>query len=432
MTSFMIWLLGGYMWLFVHRPFEVWPSLGALQIERAYMLVMILAWLVSPGKGFLANRIHAAIFLFTIVLCTAWVLSPYADMPGCADAVENYFKVSVFYVLVITTVRDERSLRLLVLLFLGATSLYMAHSILEFINGKYQWRMGIRRMIGVDATFSDPNAFASTLLYTLPITLPFWSERPRRIPRPVLIAYALAVVGCILLTGSRAGFVGFCLLCAIVLLMNSKRKGQMIVLGFFASLIALAILAVVLPGELQDRYLTLVDSSRGPENARVSAGGRLEGFLEGIRVWQQSPLLGHGPASFPYSTGRGGHAHNVYGQVLSELGLLGGLAFLLLVFCFLRNWWEARRYTRMFGWPPGTPDFPADLSRAIAINVVLLLIMGWAGHNLYRYNWQWFAAFGAIALHCLRKRAETNAAFSSSTTTTADFTHRPSYGFAQG
>ena len=22
----MIWLLGGYLWLYVHRPFEVWPS----------------------------------------------------------------------------------------------------------------------------------------------------------------------------------------------------------------------------------------------------------------------------------------------------------------------------------------------------------------------------------------------------------------------
>ena len=25
----MIYLLIGYMWLFVHRPFEVWPWLGA-------------------------------------------------------------------------------------------------------------------------------------------------------------------------------------------------------------------------------------------------------------------------------------------------------------------------------------------------------------------------------------------------------------------
>jgi O-antigen ligase len=401
----MVWLLGGYMWLFVHRPFEVWPSLGALQLERGYMLLMLLVWLVVPGKGFMPNRIHAALALFTVVLVAAWVQSPYADMPGCSEAVENVFKVAVFYVLVVTTVRDERSLRLLVLLFLGATALYMAHSILEFINGKYQWRMGIRRMIGVDATFSDPNAFASTLLYTLPLTLPFWTERPRRIPRLVLIGYTLGVVGCILLTGSRAGFMGLCLFTCIVLLMTAKRKGQMVVMGGLAGLVAFAVLSVALPQELQNRYLTLVDSSRGPENARVSASGRLDGFLEGIRVWQEKPLLGHGPASFPYSTGRGGHAHNVYGQVLSELGTLGALAFLFLVYCFIKNWMESRSRLRALGWQPRRPDFASAVSRSIGVTVVLLLVMGWAGHNLYRYNWQWFAAFQAIALHCLRSRA---------------------------
>ena len=104
----MIWLLGGYMWLFVHRPFEVWPALGEVQLERGYVLLMLVAWLVSPGKGFLSNRIHLALALFTLTITAGWMLSPYADMPGCADVVENYFKVIVFYVLLITTVRDER------------------------------------------------------------------------------------------------------------------------------------------------------------------------------------------------------------------------------------------------------------------------------------------------------------------------------------
>jgi O-antigen ligase len=400
----MIWLLGGYMWLFVHRPFEVWPSLGALQIERGYMLMMMVAWLVAPGKAFMPNRIHAALFFFTGVLVVCFVNSPYADSPGCADLVENYFKVSVFYFLVVTSVRDERGLRLLILLFLGATALYMSHSLLEFMNGKYQWRMGTRRMIGVDATFSDPNAFASTLLYTLPITLPFWSERPRRIPRFVLVGYSLGVAGCILLTGSRAGFLGLGLFCAIVLLMNSKRKGQTVLLGCVGGVIAFAVLSVVLPEDLQNRYLTLVDSSRGPKNAQVSAGGRMDGFLAGVDAWQRSPVLGWGPGAFPFATGREGHAHNVYGQVLSEMGTMGAIAFLALVYCFIANWRESRRRIQQSAWQANTPQLAAAVSRSIGITVILLLVMGWAGHNLYRYNWQWFAAFQAIALHCLRQR----------------------------
>ena len=56
----MIWLLGGYMWLFVHRPFEVWPWLGELQIERVYMILTVLFWAVQPNKRLVPNRIHAA------------------------------------------------------------------------------------------------------------------------------------------------------------------------------------------------------------------------------------------------------------------------------------------------------------------------------------------------------------------------------------
>jgi hypothetical protein len=40
----------------------------------------------------------------------------------------------------------------------------------------------------------------------------------------------------------------------------------------------------------------------------------------------------------------------------------------------------------------------------LAVLLVLLLLVGWAGHSLYRYNWRWFAAFQAIAVHCIRRR----------------------------
>src|SRR5690242_10752426 len=115
----MIWLLGGYMWLFIHRPFEVWPALGTLQIERVYMIAMLLVWLVSP-KRWLPNRNHWVTAVFSGFLLLSWLLSPYMEQPICAGTVEDFFKVIVFYLLVVTTVRDERSLKLLVTLFLGA------------------------------------------------------------------------------------------------------------------------------------------------------------------------------------------------------------------------------------------------------------------------------------------------------------------------
>ena len=398
----MIWLLGGYMWLFVHRPFEIYNALGEIQFERGYMLFMMLVWTVAPNKSFVSNRIHVALGFFSIALLLAWVMSPYANKPGCIDTVESYAKVAVFYVLVITTIRDDNQLRLLVFLFLTGTGLYMLHSLWEFMHGRIQWRMGISRMIGVDITYSDPNAFASTLLYTLPMLIPYWREVPRRMPRWFVLGYGVCAVMCILLTGSRTGFVGLCLFSLILLIVSAKNKMQAVAIAGIVGFLGFAILSVALPAELQGRYLTLVDSSQGPANAQQSAEGRLDGFLWGMKVWQQSPLVGHGPASFAFSTGREGQAHNLYGQVMSELGLLGALALLAVVVCFWANWRESRRLAILTGTP--NSDMSYQIAQAVGINVVLLLVMGWAGHNLFRYNWQWFASFSAIAVHCMRAR----------------------------
>lgn len=394
----MIWVLGGYMWMYVHRPFEVFPSLGALQIERAYMLLMLTAWLIYPGKGLTLSRMHLAVGMFLAAVLGSWVTSPYADKPGCWENVDNCLKVLVFYGVLVTTVRDERGLKLLLLLFMASTALYVGHSFYEFLCGRIQYRMGVSRMTGVDVTFADPNAFASTLLYTLPLLIPFWNEQPRRVPRWVLVGYALLACYCILRTGSRAGLMGMGVWWVMATVAAARNKLQAVTLMAVLGVGGWLVLTVGMPDDLKARYLTIVDSSAGPANAQVSADGRMFGFLEGIRLWSLSPLFGHGPGSFGLATGQGFQAHNLYGQVLSELGLAGAVALLLMVVSFFLNWRLAHRLSA------GPHDFAYQVARSVTYIAVLLLVMGWAGHNLYRYNWQWFAAFQAIALHCLSTR----------------------------
>jgi len=397
----MIWLLGGYMWLFVHRPFEVWPSLGDLQVERVYMLLMVAYWAVQPNKGWAPNRIHAALAVFTLVVTAAWVASPYMGAPGCLDTVENYYKVIVFYVLVVSSVRDEGALRKLVLMFLASVALYMSHSLLEYAAGRCQWRMGIRRMIGVDETFMDPNAFAAGLVCALPLTLPFWAGKSSPRMRVLLAGFAALACLCILLTGSRAGLMGLGLCALLCLFASGRIKTAMLSLALLAA--AAPVAWAALPEELQMRYLTIIDPSYGPPNAQQSVEGRLDGLVLGYEVWARSPLLGEGPGAFMAATGSVIKAHNVYGQVISELGTLGALALAGLIVCYLLNWLEARRSQRR------RPDLPRDfayyVSLAMALEVILLLFLGCAGHNLFRYQWVWFAAFQAVALHCVRKRA---------------------------
>jgi O-antigen ligase len=391
----MHWVLGGYLWLYIHRPFEFWPALGNLQFERLYMIATLLCWLFYPNKGFVLNRLHLAFVLFAIALVLCWIVSPYSD--DGTKTVEDFFKVAVFYFLLITTVRDERTLRLMLLIYLTAVGLYMAHSLAEFLHGRHVFRMGIRRMIGVDSTYNDPNTFSATLLYSLPITLPFWAEKPRGKLRMALIAYVALSLVCILLTGSRGALVGLgCL--AVMLFGVSRRRGVLFVLLALAIPIGWSLL----PEELHNRFLTLVDPSVGPQNAQTSAEGRTQGILDGLRLWSQSPITGFGPNSFGKAAGHGFQAHNLYGQTLGELGGLGAVALLGMLLAFALNAFEVRRIARNCGW---NEAFPVHLSRAVSLAVLLMLVMGMGSHNLYRYTWMWFGAFQGIALHCLRLRS---------------------------
>jgi hypothetical protein len=391
----MHWVLGGYLWLYIHRPFEVWPALGNLQFERLYMMATLLCWLVYPGKRFVSNRLHLAFALFAVALVACWLVSPYGD--DGAKTVEDFFKVAVFYLLLITTVHDERTLRLMLMIYLAAVGLYMAHSFVEFLHGRHVFRMGIRRLIGVDSTYNDPNTFSATLLYSLPLTLPFWAEKPRGKLRMALIAYVGLSLVCMLLTGSRGALVGLgCL--AVMLLGVSRRRGVLFVLLALAVPVGWS----MLPAELHARFRTLVDPSAGPANAQESAEGRTKGIVDGLRLWGRSPATGFGPNSFGKAAGHGFQAHNLYGQTLGELGGLGAIALCGMLLAFALNAAEVRRLARDHGWKD---TFPARLSRAVSLSVLLMLVMGLGSHNLYRYTWMWFGAFQGIALHCLRLRS---------------------------
>ena len=137
----MQWLLIGYMFLFIHRPFELWPALGDLHVERIYIIAVLLVWAVWPGKRWIPNRQHVAYLAFATAVIFCWALSPWADQGQVV--VENWFKVLIFYGLLVTCASDERSLRQLVAGFLLVMGIYMLHSLREFVGGHYTFRMDV-------------------------------------------------------------------------------------------------------------------------------------------------------------------------------------------------------------------------------------------------------------------------------------------------
>src|SRR5262249_40700035 len=304
----MLYILIGYMLLFIHRPFEIWPALGDMHVERISVLAAASFWLISPGKRLQPTRLDVGIVFFCTAVLFAWVASPWSDAGQAV--VEDWFKIVFFYGLVTTAVNRPEDLRKLLFAFLCIMTFYMMHSLWEFRNGRHTFRMGIARMVGVDSTLGDPNSFGASIVYALPFVRLFWLTSTQRLTKWFLAGYVGLSGLCILLTGSRSSLLGL-LVWGFITCLQSGRRVRFVAFGAFLACAAFA----ALPESLQTRFETMINPDVGPENAKVSGQGRIEGLIKGWELLQKYPLSGCGPGVWRKATGSEIESHNMYGQL---------------------------------------------------------------------------------------------------------------------
>jgi O-antigen ligase len=159
---------------------------------------------------------------------------------------------------------------------------------------------------------------------------------------------------------------------------------------------------LLLPESLQTRFETIVNPDVGPANARQSGEGRLLGLQTGFELWAENPLGGVGPGAWRPATGSPLESHNLYGQLVGELGALGLAGFAAVLAGFWVNWRAVQRVRKEY--PEWENDLVFQVAAAVGTAVVLLLFMGNFGHNLFRYSWLWYGGFLIIARHCVERR----------------------------
>lgn len=390
----MIYLMLFYIYLSIHRPMEIWKSLGDLRPELIFFTIMSAAWTVAPKK----IRFPALLFAITamaLAFVASCVLSPWAEKAEVVG--KNYTLVVVFALFMATAIRDEHALYKLLTAFMVVMALYMMHSVWEYKNGHHVFRMGIARLIGVDTTLGDPNSFGASIVFTLPFLSFFWNHWGRGMKRWLIGLYLLLAVGCVLLTGSRSSLLGV-VVWGGTLLMQTRHKTVAAVL--------LCVLAAsswfVLPDSLKTRFETIIDPSVGPANAAESGQGRIQGLILGVELLNRFPLTGCGPGAWRPATGSPIESHSLYGQCMGELGMFGVVTFGGLVITLAMHLRKLKRLSKNDG--PAADASLFALAKAMQASLFLLLFLGLFGHNLYRYNWAWYCAFTAVALGVCHER----------------------------
>ncbi|WNG38190.1 polymerase [Archangium violaceum] len=196
--------------------------------------------------------------------------------------------------------------------------------------------------------YADPNRSAMNLALVVPLAVAFLARKESGWlwRAACALAVVLAVVA-IVTTYSRGGFIGLSVAMAIWA-MREQRKLRSVLLG-----VALALgLAVFAPKSFWARNETVATFHED-----ASAMGRVYAWQVTSRISLDKPLLGVGAGSFRYAwhlyappqATRAYVAHNIFLDVIGELGWVGLLFFLVFAGGATGGAFEASRNPRL-GW----------------------------------------------------------------------------------
>lgn len=394
--SFLLFVLCGYIFLLADRPWESIAYLNGFPFQMIYAVFMIL---VAIFSGRLVIRSARTNFWVSGLLIIHFIFAPFAFSPSLAvEQGVEYAKAVLVYFLMIATVDDETDLKILLDAFALSMVVYIVHSIWEFLNGRYVYRMDMIRMVGVGNLYSDPNAFGASLILSVPIVyalarsggIIYWR-------RCLYYGYIFGLVPvCIILTGSRSAFIA--LLCCVIIGIFSLKRGKRLFVIMFAVFVVLGTWQFI-PVDKRERIRTLWDDEAGPKNAHESAEGRIEGFLISMEMFKQKPFTGVGAGGENYIRYRVAmgyspfQAHNLYGEVLSEFGIFGALLLLGLTWT---TWRGGALVKKKYRDNTFSSSFASTTAGAVMLSLFLLLVIGLGGHTFYRPFWLYLAAWSSL------------------------------------
>lgn len=182
---------------------------------------------------------------------------------------------------------------------------------------------GTPRLIGLIG--SDPNIAAMFLSFFLLFLLPFKGS----------VITKLLLSAAIILTFSRGGYLA---LAAALMVFGAIRVRSLHGLSLVKKLVGIAVATILVFGTLQLTLgIDIIDTASGrfEESSTDNGSGRIDIWSYAMQTFQQYPIFGVGANStLQYNINHYGehhYVHNTYVEVLSELGLIGILLYIISI-----------------------------------------------------------------------------------------------------
>jgi O-antigen ligase len=400
-----------FNFLLYARPQEMFPELfGSFPLVKIVAVGTLLAYFVAKlttGERFTLWTTELAMILAIAFLGIAFTPIAVAPQDSLNVLLDTFLKIVIIFVLMINLLNSKSRLRSMMKLSVICGSALALFAIISYVNGNFliQNKQSTGRVMGiVQGMFGNPNDLALSLNVLLPLAVAFalCAKGWQRIF--YFICTALLTVG-VVVTFSRGGFLGLVAAGLVLLWKLGRRNRGLAVLAF---ILATGFFLAIMPAGYSNRLTTIFSME---EDLTGSSQARRELLNRAVEVASNHLLIGVGMGNFHIYSIREQVAHNSYLEIAAELGLLGLLAYLILILSPLRSLrrleGETRNHQRgtLIGGRQLAESETYYLSVALQASLAAYIVCSFFGSVQYLWHLYYLVAY-SFALKQIHAREE--------------------------
>jgi len=359
-------------------------------LRPTVIFVLLLTVLLISQKDIFKQREKNSIFTALNILIIYLVVSlPLVEYPGSVIRMNLavFIKAIAFFYFTALVIDTHQRLVFFLKVFVGTQVFRVLEPLFLHITTGY-WGSATYagggefagRLAGAPADVINANELGFVIVTAIPFL--HYLLLPRGFKGKVLyFSLVIPMLFALMLTMSRGAFLALIVI-GWMIFKESKNKIIIIILAIS--------LAVGMWGQMndfqKDRYLSLVGAS---EKNSKSTQGRLDGIIHEFELGLTRPIVGHGlgttwETKF-HTWGKGQASHNMYGELLIEIGLIGFVLFLRYIFSIRKNLTELR--TQLSEPDKKNKSFYFRLNQTLLAVVLMYAVYSLNYWGLSQYYW---------------------------------------------
>ncbi|MBN1493546.1 MAG: O-antigen ligase family protein [Candidatus Omnitrophica bacterium] len=376
-----------YLIIFYIQPGSRIRSLGTLRIELVIGGLLLLILFAQRGtKIFRKTKLNKAIALFFVSVCLSMGGALWTHT--ASHSIEVFIGMLKFfsiYIMIVATVDSEKKLKKFMIVYLGCIFILFTEPFLLSLQGmNFEYKQGVSHLFGV-GQFAHYNSLGGITASNLSFMIQWFLFTKNILFKILLLLFSAIGIRVIILTGSRTAYVGALVLALLAIFFGKYRIRNLIIVSVLG-----IIIYSFMPDQYRDRFISIKQSVDVVEGEKIndSMYTRWQIIKDAWGVFLKYPIVGCGLDSFYQLRGkiygRWQQSHNLYLQILTNLGIFGMVAFLYL----LRTLFQYIVYTKnrliMVG---RHKSFTWHVLIGCQMFIIMRLAVGMFGHDLFENYW---------------------------------------------